>query len=106
MERVAFLIEETGQRIGCLLNPDSLVIRRAAGVQARRSAGGQLTGVGLSDDPLLYTGGGITELEIALLFDVSLADSTLTTEDVRDLTRPLVDLAENTSGREGYKRPP
>ncbi len=39
MERVAFLIEETGERIGCLLNPDSLVIRRSAGVQPRRSAG-------------------------------------------------------------------
>jgi len=106
MERVAFLIEETGERIGCLLNPDTLVIRRAAGVQTRRSGGGQLTGAGLSDDPLLYTGGGKTELEIDLLFDVSLAGSTVTTEDVRDLTRPLLGLAENTSGREGYKRPP
>lgn len=106
MERVAFLIEETGERIGCLLNPDTLVIRRAAGVQTRRSGGGQLTGAGLSDDPVLYTGGGKTELEIDLLFDVSLAGSTVTTEDVRDLTRPLLGLAENTAGREGYKRPP
>jgi len=106
MERVAFLIEETGERIGCLLNPDSLVIRRAAGVQPRRSAGGQLSGAGLGDDPLLYTGGGRTELEIDLLFDVSLADSTITTDDVRDLTRPLAGLAENTASRESYKRPP
>jgi hypothetical protein len=106
MERVAFLIEETGERIGCLLNPDSLVIRRAAGVQPRRSAGGQLSGAGLGDDPLLYTGGGQTELEIDLLFDVSLADSTITTDDVRELTRPLAGLAENTASRESYKRPP
>ena len=27
MERVSFLLEETGQRIGCLLNPDSVVAR-------------------------------------------------------------------------------
>jgi hypothetical protein len=106
MERVAFLIEETGERIGCLLNPDSLVIRRSAGVQPRRSAGGQLSGAGLGDDPLLYTGGGKTELEIDLLFDVSLADSTIATDDVRDLTRPLANLAENTASRESIKRPP
>ncbi len=106
MERVAFLIEETGERIGCLLNPDSLVIRRSAGVQPRRSAGGQLSGSGLGDDPLLYTGGGKTELEIDLLFDVSLADSSITTDDVRDLTRPLANLAENSGDRDNYIRPP
>jgi hypothetical protein len=55
MERVAFLIEDTGQRIGCLLNPESLVVRRTAGVQPRRSAGGALTGTSLPDDPLLFT---------------------------------------------------
>ena len=34
MERVAFLIEETGERIACLLNPESLVVRRIAGASA------------------------------------------------------------------------
>ena len=28
MERVAFLVEDTGERIPCLLNPESLVVRR------------------------------------------------------------------------------
>ena len=60
MERVAFLIEDTNERLSCLLNPENLVVRRIAGVQPRRSAAGQLTGVGLADDPLLYTGGGRT----------------------------------------------
>lgn len=105
MERVAFLIEETSERLGCLLNPETLVMRRVAGVQPRRSATGQLTGTNLGDDPLLYTGGGKTELDLDLLFDVSLAGSSITTEDVRDLTGPLWNLAENV-GREGeYGRP-
>jgi hypothetical protein len=99
MERVAFLIEETGERITCLLNPESVVLRRAAGVRPRQSAGGQLTGSGLADDPLLYTGGGRTELECLLLFDVNLGDSTvrnpMATHDVRALTGPLWNLAEN-----------
>ncbi|HYO49498.1 MAG TPA: hypothetical protein VEW94_06570 [Chloroflexia bacterium] len=104
MERVAFLIEETNERIGCLLNPESLTLRRTAGVRPRRSAGGHLTGAGLADDPLLYTGGGRTELELDLLFDVSLAGSSITTDDVRDLTGPLWDLAENATTAEGYGR--
>lgn len=107
MERVAFLIEETHERLPCLLNPESLVMRRVAGVQSRQSATGQLTGAGLSDDPLLYTGGGRTELELDLLFDVAVAGSSITSEDVRDLTGRLWRLAENTSDRgDGYRRPP
>lgn len=109
MERVAFLVEETNQRIGCLLNPNTLVLRRTAGVRTRLSANGQLTGAGLSDDPLLYTGGGKTELELELLFDVSLAGSAITGEDVRELTRPLWELAENRQeypSRGAYRQPP
>lgn len=106
MERVAFLIEETNQRIGCLLNPESVVLHRTAGVRPRRSGTGDLTGAGLTDDPLLYTGGGRTALTLDLLFDVSLASSSITTEDVRELTRPLWDLAENTVEQEGRRRPP
>ena len=36
MERAAFLIEDTNQRIGCLLNPESLVMRRVAGLRRAR----------------------------------------------------------------------
>jgi len=106
MERVAFLIEQTGERIGCLLNPESIVRRRAAGLRRRRSAGGLLTGHGLSDDQLIYTGGGTTELNLDLLFDVSVSGSTIATEDVRDLTAPLWALAENVPVEDGYGRPP
>ncbi len=106
MERVAFLIEDTGERIGCLLNPESLVIRRQAGVRIRRSAGGLITGGDLADDQLLYCGGGNTELTMNLLFDVSLAGSSISTEDVRDLTGPIWRLAENSRLAGGYGNPP
>ncbi len=102
MERVAFLIEHTGERIGCLLNPESFVMRRAAGVRARQASGGSLTGTRLTDDPLLFTGGGETEMILDLFFDVSLADAERATENVRDLTRPLWKLAENIAGRDDY----
>jgi hypothetical protein len=104
MERVAFLDDFTGRRISCLLNPESLVLRRQAGVHSRQAVGGLVTGHGLSDDPLFFTGGGITELELDLLFDVALdpqpASSPTRSRDVRDLTRPLWDMAENDR-REG-----
>lgn len=95
MERVAFLVEETGQRVGCLLNPETVVVERASGIRPRRSMGGPMTGQGLPDDALLFTGGGVTRLKLDLLFDVSIAGSTLQTEDVRELTAPLWNLAEN-----------
>jgi hypothetical protein len=60
----------------------------------------------LADDPLLYTGGGRTQLQLDLLFDVALAGSSITTDDVRQLTAPLWNLAENTAGREGQAQPP
>jgi Contractile injection system tube protein len=107
MERVAFLIEDTGERLGALLNPASLLMRRVAGVSPRRSISGPLSGAGLSDDPLLYTGGGRTELELELLFDVSVAGSSLLTGNVRELTAPLWELAENKGSTisGGYGRP-
>src|SRR5690606_36676036 len=87
-------------------NPESLVIRRQAGVKVRTSSGGQLTGGGHADDPLLYTGGGRTELELELLFDINLSGSTLTAEDVRILTAPFWNLSENRLGSGGYGQPP
>ncbi len=105
MERVAFLIEETGERISCLLNPESLTVRRTAGVRTQSSATGALTGHGLSDDPLLFTGGGRTEIGLDLLFDVNVAGSTIASQDVRDLTQPFWQLAENAQN-DSYAAPP
>lgn len=106
MERVAFLVEETGQRLACLLNPESVIVRRTAGIRPRSAGGGPVAGERLSDDPLLYSGGGRTEFLLDLLFDVSLPGSSIQSEDVRDLTRPLWNLAENEPRRDPYGRPP
>lgn len=106
MEHVAFLIESTGERIRCLLNPESLVLRRHAGVGPRRSAGGIATGSKLADDPVFFTGGGTTELTLDLLFDVELSGSSIQTTDVRDLTGPLWDLTENDRPGHELQRPP
>ncbi len=106
MERVAFLVESTGERLGAMLNPESLLVRRSAGLRPRRSAGGGVTGVGLTDDPLLLTGGGVTELEFELLFDVTLPGSSIETQDVRQLTLPLWNLAENGTSADEHGRPP
>lgn len=106
MEKVAFLVEETGQSIGCLLNPETVVMTRTAGVEPRRSAGGRLTGAGLADDPLLFTGGGRTELRLDLLFDVDLAPAHTPVTDVRQMTRPVWRLAENSAEVQRQRRPP
>lgn len=106
MERVSFLIESTGMRLPCLLNPETLVVRRLAGVRPRRGSGGALAGAGLADDPLLHTGGGRTQLDLDLLFDVMLAGASISTEDVRDLTSPLWAMVENSAGADGQGRAP
>ncbi len=94
MERVVFLIEATHQRIPCLLNPESLVLRRWAGVQSQRVATGRVAATALREDPLLFTGGGYTEIDLDLLFDVTLAEGPSRANDVRAYTRPLWTLAE------------
>lgn len=106
MERVAFLIEDTGDYLGCLLNPESVVMSRTAGVEPRRSSGGRLTGAGMADDPLLFTGGGRTELRLDLLFDTDLAPPEASVSDVRQMTRPIWRLAENSAEVERQRRPP
>jgi hypothetical protein len=123
MERVSFLIEESGERVPCMLNPDSVVLRRRAGVRPAAAQSGWLTRGGTTDDPLLQTGGGRTELDLELLFDVTLlppatpvapavptmpgagAEPVPAPErDVRSLTRPLWELTENRAGEDGVGR--
>jgi hypothetical protein len=106
MERVAFLLEETGDRIDCLLNPESFEVTRLAGVRARAGGGGAAIGYGLADDPLHFTGGGRTELVLALLFDVELVENQPRPGDVRVLTRKLWALAENSASEGSGVRPP
>ncbi|MFN3273952.1 MAG: hypothetical protein ACK41U_04720 [Paracoccus sp. (in: a-proteobacteria)] len=114
MERIVFLVEPEGRRIPALLNPEDLTITRRAGLRSRATRGGTILGAGLADDPLIATGGGVTELELRLLFDTELTDRpdpagpvpqradppstqpaiARADPDVRDLTRPLWSLAD------------
>lgn len=71
---MTFLVERTGARISCLLNPEALEARRTAGVVRRRGAGGAVLGMPRTDDPLVATGGGVTEYDLRLLFDVDVAN--------------------------------
>lgn len=97
MERVAFLAEPGGNRIACMLNPESLVMRRWTGVRPLRTVGALAAGTTIGDDPLQQSGGGTTEVLVDLLFDVSLAEGPTPVNDVRDLTRPLWQLSENAT---------
>src|SRR5262245_44982595 len=106
MERVAFIVDATGERIDCLLNPETFEVKRVAGVRPRGSTGGALIGTGLADDPLLFTGGGRTEITLDLVFDVDLIEARQAPEDVRALTRQLWRLAENSATERGAVRPP
>lgn len=106
LKRVSFLIEDTEERVACMLNPESVVLRRVGGVKVRESVGGMVAGSDLLDDPLLLTGGGTTELLLNLLFDVSVGGSSIRTQDVRDLTGPLWQLAENSQRNSGSGHPP
>jgi len=106
VERVAFLIEDTGERVGCMLNPETLLVQRVAGVRPRRPGGSLLGVAGLGDEPLLFTGGGSTRLTLDLLFDVTLPGSSILSDDVRALTAPLWALAENAGTTDRCGRPP
>jgi hypothetical protein len=107
--RAAFLIEDTGEQLSCMLNPSELVFRRASGL-VERQALTELAGPHGAErsfvHPLLFTGGGTTELDLDLVFDVSIPGSTVRSEDVRDLTRPLWQLSENAQSDDGLARPP
>jgi hypothetical protein len=104
--RAAFLMEHTGQQLSCMLNPTELVFRRTAGLAARPSLSGPFTGGTGNDEPLLFTGGGRTELDLDLVFDTSIPGSSIRTDDVRELTRPLWQLAENSQVQDGLATPP
>ncbi len=105
MERVAFLVEATGARIDCLLNPETVVFRREAGLK-RRSVMGQLIGDSpWSDDMLICGGGGLTELQLDLLFDTSLLTSPNEVDDVQLLTSRFWDLSEHATDSQGFYGP-
>ncbi|SPH24300.1 hypothetical protein DEA8626_03350 [Defluviimonas aquaemixtae] len=108
MERVAFLVERTNTRLSCMLNPESLVFRRLAGIDLETFSTGSVGDRGTRRGSALFTGGGYSELDLDLVFDVSLRlGSTVVSGDVRDHTRPIWELSENTDAPPGgVRRPP
>lgn len=96
MERVVFLDDETGGQVSCLLNPETITLRRTAGLAELPFDGAPVGATGLSDTPLIATGGGRTEIELDLLFDVDLLVTEAPPDDVRTLTLPLWRLCENS----------
>lgn len=105
MDRVAFLLEATGERIACLLNPETLTVERTAGL-VERAGGAGLFGEGAAgDDPLLATGGGRTAIEMELLFDLGLAGASDSNTGVRALTAPIHALAEASRPKGGRALP-
>lgn len=105
MERVTFLAEENNQRLSCMLNPETLLLKRSSGVRPRESLSGPVESGNRGDNPLLFTGGGHTILELDLVFDVSIPGSSIVTKDVRDLTKPIWDLSENYQRSDRRHRP-
>jgi hypothetical protein len=55
-----------------MVNPDELTFERQSGVRMRQWHDRPLAAARRSDDPMIYVGGGITDLKLNLLFDVDL----------------------------------
>lgn len=106
MERVAFVVDDTGERIDCLLNPETFEVKRLAGIRSPAAGEHRLVGRGRTDDPVRFTGGGRTELLLDMVFDVALVESRQAPKDVRELTAQLWRLAENSAEDLGAARPP
>jgi len=104
MERVVFYIESTGQSVRCLLNPEGLTLQRLSGLQERTSEGRPIAHHSMSDAPLINTGAGSTTIELKIMFDVTISQRVIT--DVRTLSKPLWDLAENHQVKSEYTQPP
>ncbi|SES63703.1 hypothetical protein SAMN05216326_10168 [Nitrosomonas marina] len=105
MERVTFLVEDSNDRLSCLLNPETVVMRRTTGVRPRESLSGLISADRSGDNPLLFTGAGTTTIELDLVFDVTIPGSSIVSQNVRDLTQPIWNLAENQQRSDRMHRP-
>ena len=97
MERVAFLLPATNKRVHCLLNPESLLVQRRAGLRSAHLAETPINDAQASDDPIIVTGGGQTALTLDLLFDIDLQKMQQDVHDVRQLSEPLWQLCETNA---------
>src|SRR5258708_28483325 len=75
MERVTFVVESTGERLGCLLNPETLQISRTAGTRSRPSCTRSPPRTAASHEPPVYTSGRRTQPGLRPLLHVRVARS-------------------------------
>lgn len=70
MERVTLLVDDNNEILSCLLNPETVVMRRTTGVRPRESLSGLINTDKSGDNPLLFTGAGTTtiDLDLVLMF--------------------------------------
>lgn len=99
MERAAFLLTN-GTRVSCLLNPESIVEFRDAGLTPRALHGRLEPLASNADAPMIAAGSGKSLLELELLFDLSVAGSSHRPKDVRVLTSPLREMATRPRPRQ------
>lgn len=105
MERVTLLVDDNNEILSCLLNPETVVMRRTTGVRPRESLSGLINTDKSGDNPLLFTGAGTTTIDLDLVFDVSIPGSSIISQNVRDLTQPIWNLAENHQRSDRLYRP-
>ncbi len=105
MERVTLLVDDSNEILSCLLNPETVVMRRTTGVRPRESLSGLINTDRSGDHPLLFTGAGTTTIDLDLVFDVSIPGSSIISQNVRDLTQPIWNLAENHQRSDRLYRP-
>ena len=75
-----------------MLNPETVVLRRKAGIA--RYPALSLEPEGAIEDLVVRVGGGATEIELELLFDIQIAPQPVNVDDVRTLTSKLWELTE------------
>lgn len=88
-----------------MLNPETVVMKRCSGVRPRESLSGLISSNNKGDNPLMFTGAGHTAIELDLVFDISIGGSSIVTEDVRELTKPIWNLTENHQRADRLYRP-
>jgi Uncharacterized protein containing LysM domain len=109
MERIAFLLPPDDRQLFCMLNPESVIVHRRAGVSSRPTVGAAGGSHEQSPASLAFNGSQMTIVDLRLLFDVSLSSGPGTaTEDVRQTTCALFALAgpsdEGSFGSPGVLR--
>lgn len=103
------MVESTGKRIECQLNPESVTIKRRSGLVRREFPNGLMASRVDGEDGLIHTGGGRTEIELELLFDIEGAPDKTgyeANDDVRQKTNLFFEQTNLSESEEGGRQVP